>query len=108
MFWLGCRLFRFDFGKRMSPLGRIFRGTVSFTLLGNNMEEVRSLEILDILQGCDQRFDIVTIGWPHVIETQFIKQSAWNHHALHMFFRAFGNFPCMGNPAKNFFAALTH
>ena len=66
---------------------------VTLTFLGDDVQELRAVEILQVLQCGDQRFEIMTIDRADVIEAEFFEQRRRYQHAFCMLFKTLGKLP---------------
>ena len=69
------------------------------------MQELGALEIAQVLQRGNQRMQVMSIDRPNVVETEFLEQGGWQHHALGLLFEPAGKFQKRRNPAQD---ALAH
>ena len=53
---------------------------------GHHMQELRAVQLPDVLQGFNQQWQIVAINGADVVEAQFLEQRARGNHALEVFF----------------------
>ena len=72
--------------------GVVFGQLVALTFFGNDVQELRPLQFLDVFQGWNEGFQIVAVNGADVVETKLLKQSSGHHHAFGMLFKAFGQF----------------
>ena len=79
--------------------------TLSFD--GPNVQELRPFEISHDLERVHQLRQIMAIEWANVVPAQLFEHSARCHHALHVFFRLFGQIPGAADMLKNLLGALT-
>ncbi len=69
------------------------RQLVALALLGHHVQELRALQVLQVLQGWNQRFQVVAVDRADIVETEFFKHGGRHHHAFGMFFNALGQLP---------------
>jgi hypothetical protein len=79
---------------------------VTLPLLGDHVQELRPLQLLQVLQGGDQRFEVVAVDRADVVETQFLEQGAGRQHALDVLLGAFGELEQRRRKVENFLACL--
>jgi hypothetical protein len=65
---------------------------VALPLLGDHVQELRSLQILQVLQCGNQRFEVVAVDRADVVEAHFLEQRAGGQHAFDVLLGAFGEF----------------
>ena len=63
---------------------------VALPFFGDDVQELRALEALDVLQRGDQRVQVVPVNGADVVEAELFKQRGWHHHALGLLFKALG------------------
>jgi hypothetical protein len=83
-----------------------FGQLVALPLLGDDVQELRPLEFLQVLQRRDQRIEVVAVDRADVVETEFFEQRAGRQHALDVLFDAVGEFEQRRRHAENFLAGL--
>ena len=89
------------------PFDRIrFRRRIAFALARHDMQELGAMQLLYVVEGGDQRFDIVAIHRSDVIETHLFEQRAWQYHALQMLLGAAREFPDRGHLAQHLLPAF--
>ncbi|KFB74501.1 MAG: hypothetical protein AW09_000196 [Candidatus Accumulibacter phosphatis] len=70
------------------------------------MQELRPLQIFQILQGGDQRFEVVAVDRADIVESHFLEQGARRQHALDVLLGTFGEFPQRWRKVENLLACL--
>ena len=65
---------------------------VTVALLGDDVEELRALELAQVLQGRDQGIQVVAVDRADVVEAELLEDRARDDHALGMFLEALGEF----------------
>jgi hypothetical protein len=50
-----------------------FGGRIALALAGDHVQELRALQLLAVAR-CDQRFDVVAVDGPDVVEAHFLEQ----------------------------------
>ena len=85
-----------------------FRRSKTFALLGHDVQKAWTFEFLETRECRHQFVQVMTIDRAIIIEAKFFKQSAWCHHAFHVFFCALGELPGGRNILKNTLTAFTH
>ena len=65
---------------------------IALSFFSDHMQKLRALEVLDIFQRGDQRFQIVPVNRTNVVKTKFLKQGGRHHHAFGVLFKALGQF----------------
>ena len=89
------------------PFDRIrFGGRISFAFAGDDVEQLRPAQLLDVPQRGDERLDVVAVDGSDVIEPHFLEQRAGQHHALQMLFRAARKLPDGRHLPQHLLAAL--
>ena len=63
---------------------------VALALLGDHVQELRALEVANVLQRGDQRVEVVAVDGADVVEAELLEQRGRHHHALGMLLEAFG------------------
>jgi hypothetical protein len=63
---------------------------VALALLRDHVQELRALQVLDVLQRGHQRFEVVAVDRADVVEAELLEQRGRHHHALGMFLEALG------------------
>ena len=76
----------------MIQAGIGFGGRVALALAGDDMQKLRTVELLDVVQRIQQHVEVVAVDRADVIEAELLEQRAGRHHALHVLFGAFGQF----------------
>ena len=65
---------------------------VALALLGDHVQELRTLQLLDILQGRDQRIEVVAVDGADIVKTEFLEHGGGHDHALGVLFKALRQF----------------
>ena len=65
---------------------------VALTFFGHHVQELRPLQVFDVLERGDQRVKIVPVDGPDVVKAKLFKQRGGHHHALGLLLKAFGQF----------------
>ena len=65
---------------------------VALPLARDDMQELRPLKLLQVLQCWHQRVKIVTVDRPDVVEAEFLEKRSRRQHALDVFFNTIGEF----------------
>jgi hypothetical protein len=66
---------------------------VALALHGQDVQELRALEVAHVLQGLHQLWQVVAVDGADVVPAQLLEEGARGHHALHVLFRALGQIP---------------
>lgn len=74
----------------------------TLAFLGDDMQELRALEVTHVAQRGDQGGQVVTVDRADVIPAQLFEQGAGNQHALGVFFGTTGNFHAPGRRESTF------
>jgi len=72
-------------GIRLGPL-------VPLPLFRDHVQELRSVEVTDVLQRRDQGIEVVAVDRTVVMEAEFLEQGAGSNHALDVLLGATGQF----------------
>ena len=59
---------------------------VALALARHHMQELRPLQLLDVVQRRQQRIEIMAVDGADVVEAEFLEHRARRHHALDVFF----------------------
>ena len=65
---------------------------VALALARHDVQELRALEMLDVLQRRDQRIEVVAVDRSDVVEAEFLEQRGRHHQALGALLEALGQF----------------
>ena len=63
---------------------------VALALFGHHVQELRPLQVPDVLQRGDERFEVVAVDRADVVEAEFLEQRGRHHHALGLLLEALG------------------
>jgi hypothetical protein len=74
-----------------------FGQLVALALLGDDVEELRALQLAQVLQRRDQGVEVVAVDRADVVEAEFLEQRARRDHALDMLLDAVGEFQRVGH-----------
>ena len=66
-----------------------FRQFVALTFFSHDMQELRTFQVFQILQGRDQGIQIMPVYRTDVIKAEFFKHRRWHDHAFCVFFKTF-------------------
>ena len=66
---------------------------VALPLARDHVQKLRPFEKPHVLQGGNQRFEVVAIDRTDVVETELLEHGAWHNHALGMLFEPLGQLP---------------
>jgi hypothetical protein len=95
-----------EFADTVIEDGVVLGQLVTLALLGDDVEELRALQLLQVFQCRDQGIEIVAVDRAVVMEAEFLEQRAGSDHALDVLFGAAGQFeqgrakPSMWRPAS--------
>ena len=81
---------RIKFARAVVSNGVGFGQLVAVAFFGDHMQELRALEVAQVFQGGDERFQIVPVNRAHIVEAEFFKQRGRYNHAFGLFFQPFG------------------
>ena len=93
---LGVELARAVVGHRIG-LGQL----VALALFGYHVQELRSLEVLDVFQRRNEGVQVVPVNRADVVEAELFKQRRRHHHALGVFFQPLGEFEQRWRPLEH-------
>ena len=68
----------------------IFGALVTLALFGDHVQKLRTAEVLDVLQGRNQRIKVMPVDRADVVEAELLKQCSGNQHAFGLLFDALG------------------
>ena len=98
----------FEFGDRVVTNRVDFRRSEAFAFFGDDMQELRALEVAHVAQRGDQGGQVVAVDRADVVPAQLFEQRAGYQHALGIFFGATRNFPSARQTRQHFLAAFAH
>jgi hypothetical protein len=98
----------FELGDRVVADRVDFRRGEALALLGDDVQELRALQVAHVAQGGDQGRQVVAVDRADVVPAQLFEQGAGHQHALGVFFGAAGDFPGAGQARQHFLAAFAH
>ena len=71
----------------------LFGRAVTLALPGDDMQELRTLQFLDVAQGLQQGGQVMPVHGPYVIEPEFLEQGTGHDQAFEMFLGTARQFP---------------
>jgi hypothetical protein len=77
---------------------------VALALLGDDVQELRTLQLGDVLQGRHQRVEVVAVDRADVVEAELLEQRARRDHALDVLLGALGELQQRGRDAEHLLA----
>ena len=79
---------------------------VALTFLGVHVQELRALQLLDVLQRRDERVEIVAVDRADVVEPEFLEQGRGHDQALGVLLHLFRQIPQRRHAGEDFFACF--
>ena len=104
---LGEALGRVELARGGVVLHRVgFGRLVTVALLGDHVQELRSLLVTQVLQRGHQRFQVVAVDGADVVEAELFEDGARHHHALGMLLETARQFEQRRRTAQHALGAL--
>ena len=83
-----------------------FGQLVALSFFGDDVQELRPRKLLQVLQGGNQRVEVVTVNRADVVEAEFFEQRAGAQQSLDVAFDTVGEFKQRGRDTEHLFSGL--
>ena len=83
-----------------------FGQLVALPFFGDDVQELRPRKLLQVLQGGDQRVEVMAVNRADVVETEFLEQRTGTQQSLDVAFDAVGEFEQRRCDAEHLFSGL--